>query len=151
MKILVSACLLGTNCTYKKDNNFNLELVEFLKNHQVIPICPEVFGGLLTPREPAEIKNGKVINKIGQDVTREYNKGAIISLRLAIKNNIDFCILKSNSPSCGNKRIYDGNFNHNLISGEGITAKVLKNQGFLVYNEKELKKLKKIVDKRKKA
>ncbi len=135
MKIMVSACLLGDNCKYNGKNNFNKELIDFLKNYEVIKICPEVMGGLSIPRIPSEIKDNLVINKNNIDVTSFFEKGAIKSLEIAKENNIKIAILKDGSPSCGSNKIYDGTFTNNKINGVGITTKLLKENGITVLNE----------------
>lgn len=125
-KILVSACLLGTNCKYNGENNYSEDIMEFLKDYEIIPICPEIMGGLQTPRPASEIKGEKVINILGADVTDNFQKGAEETLKLAKLLNVKKALLKAKSPSCGNGKIYDGNFNGNLIAGDGITTKLLK-------------------------
>ncbi len=135
MKIMVSACLLGDNVKYDGNNNLNNRLSEFLKDYEVVKVCPEVLGGLSIPRSPSEIKNDKVINKEGIDVTKEFILGASKTLNIAKENNIKIAILKKNSPSCGSGMVYDGTFSHNLVSGDGITAKLLKDNGIMVFNE----------------
>ena len=139
MKIMVSACLLGYNVKYDGNNNINSDLIKFLYNYEVISVCPEVMGGLSIPRIASEIKNDKVINKEGIDVTKEFNDGAIRTLELAKKNNIKIAILKDGSPSCGNSYIYDGTFMHTKINGLGITAKLLNDNGITVLNENNYK------------
>ena len=128
-KILVSACLLGLNCKYDGGNNYSEEIDEFLKDYDVIPICPEIMGGLPTPRVPSEVLGDKVVNKEGIDVTPQFNKGAKEVLFLAKKYNIKKALLKAKSPSCGNGQIYDGTFSHTLIDGDGVTTKLLKENG----------------------
>ena len=127
--ILVSACLAGINCKYNGKNNYNEKIFNLVKNGEAIPICPEILGGLTTPRSPSEIKmvNGKrkVINSLGKDVTNEYEKGALEVLKFAKKLNINKVILKDRSPACGYKKIYDGNFNGTLIEENGILADLL--------------------------
>ena len=135
MKIMVSACLLGDNVRYDGNNNYNQELVDFLKNHEVIKVCPETLGGLTTPRIPAEILGDKVINKEGTDVSNEYNEGALKTLELAKENDVTVAIFKRNSPSCGFNAIYDGTFTHTITKGDGITAKLLNENGIKVLNE----------------
>ena len=135
MKILVSACLLGKNCKYNGHNNKQERLLEFLNNYEVIPVCPEVLGGLSIPREPAEIRSKKVINKKNIDVTENYKKGAQLTLDIIKKENIKVAILKKNSPSCGYGYIYDGTFSHKLIKGNGITADLLNKEGIIILNE----------------
>ncbi len=124
-KILVSACLLGKNCKYDGTNNYNKKIEEYLKDYDVILVCPEEMGGLSTPRIPSEIKGDKVIGKNGIDVTAEYKKGAQAVLDIVNKYGIKKAILKSRSPSCGKDMVYDGTFSHKLIKGNGITAKLL--------------------------
>lgn len=135
MKIMVSACLLGDNVKYDGTNNRNDELIKFLKDYEVIKVCPECFGGLSIPRIPAEIVGDKVINKENNDVTNEYLTGAKKTLKIAKDNNIKIAILKKNSPSCGSDYIYDGTFTHTITYGDGITAKLLKENNILVFNE----------------
>ncbi len=134
-KILVSACLLGTNCKYNGSNNKNNKVLEYIKDKEVIPICPEIMGGLPTPRTPSELKNNKVITKEGIDVTSNYLKGAEEVLYLAKLFNVKKAILKSKSPSCGKNKIYDGTFNNNLIDGMGITAKLLTDNNIEIIDE----------------
>lgn len=126
MKIAVSACLLGENCKYNGGNNYSKKLVEFLRNHQVISICPEVLGGLPIPRKPAEIVGGEVKLEDGRSVDYEFKKGAQIALDKVINNQVDLVILQSRSPSCGVNKIYDGSFSGRLIDGKGVFAKLLE-------------------------
>lgn len=125
-KILVSACLLGTNCKYSGGNNYSEEVMEFLRDYDIIPICPEQLGGLPTPRPASEIVGNKVINIEGNDVTQNYIKGAEETLKIAKMLGVKKALLKAKSPSCGNGKIYDGTFTSNLIEGDGITTKLLK-------------------------
>lgn len=142
MNILVSKCLLGENCKYSGGNNYNKSVVEFCENHNIIPICPECMGGLPTPREPSEIRfvNGveKVFTQSGCDVSASFQKGAEASLKAANENETELCILKESSPSCGVNNIYDGTFSHVKISGMGLTAKILKQNGFKILSEKDI-------------
>lgn len=136
--ILVSACLVGLNCKYDGGNNFNELVLKLIKSGKAIFICPEQLGGLKTPRNPAEIIDRNVITDNGVDVTEEYNRGAIETLRLAKELNIKKAILKSRSPSCGKGTIYDGTFTHTKISGNGVTADLLIKNGIEVITEEEL-------------
>lgn len=138
--IAVSACLLGKNCKYNGKNNQNEDVINFLQNKKYIAICPEVMGGLSTPRPPSEILGEKVITKNGLDLTQEFRQGAKLSLDLCLKHNVKLAIFKSNSPSCGSKTIYDGTFNHMLISGQGITTQLLTKNSIKVIDETSLKK-----------
>ena len=140
--ILVSACLVGINCKYNGGNNYNKKIFELVKKGEAIPICPEQLGGLQTPRIPSEIKiiDGKrhVINKEGEDVTQNFEKGAEEVLELAKKLNIKKAILQPRSPSCGVGKIYSGNFNGELIEGNGILAELFIKNGIEIINPDEL-------------
>ena len=145
-KILVSACLLGFPVRYDGQSKAVEKIVELAKDNILIPICPETLGGLPTPRIKSEIKDNLVMRLDGKDVTDNYLRGANITLEIAKLNKVDYCILKSKSPSCGKGLIYDGNFNGTLIDGDGITCKLLKENGFVVYSEEDIiKRLWKIV------
>lgn len=138
MKIAVSACLLGENCKYNGGNNYSKKLVEFLKDHQVISLCPEVLGGLPIPRKPAEIVDGEVKLKDGRSVDYEFKKGAQIALDKVIDNQVDLVILQSRSPSCGVNNIYDGSFSGKLVDGKGVFAKLLVDNGIDVIDVEDL-------------
>ena len=128
-KVLVSACLLGENCKYSGGNNYNQKIIDYLKDVEVIPVCPEQLGGLATPRKPAEIVNGIVSTEDGISVDYEFHLGAQKVLEMIKEQEIDFAILQARSPSCGTKQIYDGTFTKTLIEGQGILAKLLREQG----------------------
>lgn len=138
MKIAVSACLLGENCKYNGGNNYNEKVVGFVKGHDIIPICPEIMGGLPTPREPSEIINGVVKHKDGASVDTEFRKGAELALNKVITNGAEIVILQSRSPSCGVKYIYDGTFSGSLIPGQGVFAKLLKENNIRVLDVSDL-------------
>lgn len=138
MKILVSACLLGENCKYDGGNNKNPKVLDFIKGHEVIPVCPEVFGGLSVPRAPSEIVNGNVINKQGDSVDFEFRTGAAVALAQAVENQVDMAILKANSPSCGYGYIYDGSFSRRLIKGNGVFAELLEREGIKILTENDI-------------
>ena len=138
MRIMVSACLLGENCKYSGGNNRHEKVLEYIKGHEVIPVCPEVMGGLPTPRPPAEIVSGEVINRLGVSVDREYRLGAEKALKLAREKQIDLAILQPRSPSCGTREIYDGTFSGKRIPGMGVTAALLRENGFRVIGADEL-------------
>ena len=106
-KVMVSACLLGDNCKYDGTNNYNEKLAKFLEDKIVIKVCPELLGGMGTPRFPSEIKGDKVINKRGDDVTYYFTKGALETIKIAEREQVSIAILKSNSPSCSNEMVYD--------------------------------------------
>ena len=146
-KFLVSACLAGVNCTYNAGNNLNPAIRNIFLSGACLLVCPEVMGGLPSPRPPAEIDGGdglavllkkaKMINAAGRDVTKECVRGAAKITRLARKYRIARAILKSNSPCCGPGKIYDGTFTGSLKSGNGILAAALINSGIKVCSEKK--------------
>lgn len=138
MKILVSACLLGENCKYNGENNYSEKVAEYIKGHEVVSVCPECLGGLPTPRVPAEIVNGVVINREGQRVDAEFRKGAEVALNIAKKEQVNVAILQSRSPSCGMKQIYDGTFSGKRIDGQGVFAELLKKDGFEMIDVEDL-------------
>lgn len=133
--IAVSSCLLGINCTYEGKNNATKKAIDLFKKGKAVPICPEQLGGLTTPRSPAEISGGKVITKDGEDVTAQFEKGAKEGLKIAIMAGCEKAILKSCSPSCGSEIIHDGAFSGKLVNGDGVFAKLLKENGIDVITE----------------
>ena len=138
MKIMVSACLLGEDCKYNGGNNRNEELIRLLSGHTVIPVCPEVLGGLPVPRVPAEIVGGVVTNREGESVDEAFRKGAASALEIAMREQPDRIILQSRSPSCGVKQIYDGTFSGKLVPGMGVFAEMAKKAGFRVVDVEDL-------------
>ena len=139
--LLISSCFLGNNVKYNGSNN-KLDYIDKLKEkYNLIPICPEVLAGLEIPRDPSEIRNDKVISSKGYDVTNNFNLGALLALDIAIKNNCKKALLKESSPSCGVNTIYDGTFRKNKINGLGITSRLLKENGILLYSENDIEKL----------
>jgi len=160
MKILISACLLGEDVRYDGENSsiahgssftFSQKelFMDILCENEIYSFCPEVSGGLPIPREPAELisrtKPFIVQNKDKTDVTISFLIGAKNALELCQSEDIKVALLKSKSPSCGNEKIYDGTFSKNLIEGQGLTAKLLIENGVVVFNEKQLEKLKKFL------
>ena len=140
-KILISACLIGDNVKYNGGNNLTPKLDALLEKYELIPFCPEVEGGLSTPRSPAERVGDNVINQDGEDVTDSYLKGAELAFNICLYLKIKKVILKEKSPSCGSKIIYDGTFSHKEIPGMGVTAEYLKKKGIEVYNEDDIDSL----------
>jgi uncharacterized protein YbbK (DUF523 family) len=132
MKILVSACLLGVACRYDGNAAPNEAVVRLMQDHALTPFCPEIYGGLPTPREPAEIRDGRAYTRSGADVTDAFQKGAREALRLAKLLGCDCAVLQDRSPSCGCGFIYDGRFTGALTEGDGVTAKLLKINGIRV-------------------
>lgn len=150
-KILMSACLLGAKVRYDGGDceQQNSLLNQWRTEGRIVTICPEMAGGLPTPRPPAEIIGqgsgeavlkfqAKVVANTHQDVSDEFRKGAELALALAQKHQIRIAILKANSPSCGNLEIYDGTYSRKRIVGQGVTAALLTQHGIKVFNENQL-------------
>ncbi len=137
-RILVSACLLGIGCRYDGASKPNTKVIELKDRYELIPICPEIYGGLPTPRIPSEIVGDRVVMKDGADVTEQYRRGAREAVRLCQLFDIRIAVLKARSPSCGTGKIYDGSFGGVLIDGDGITSEALKEIGIKVISEEEL-------------
>lgn len=138
MNILVSACLLGVDCRYCGTGLPNEAVLKLRNNHNLIPVCPEQLGGLTTPRIPVELKDGKAIDKEHNDVTKQFQKGAEEALKIARLLDCTTAILKSNSPSCGYGKIYNGTFEGVLLDGNGITAAKLAENEIKVMTEKDI-------------
>jgi len=141
-KIIVSACLLQDGYKYDGTNNINSNVLALADKYEFVLVCPEVFGGLETPRTPSEIVGSKVLMKDGTDVTVCFVFGAKKCLEIAKEENITKAIVKANSPSCGKGTIYDGTFTHTKTSGNGVFTNLLLENGFEVYTEEELDLLK---------
>jgi len=140
-KVLISSCLLGENVKYDGTNNSitqNQFIQKLQKLNLIVSICPEVEGGLPTPRVPVEIRNKRAINKEGKDETDEFEQGANKALEVALQNDIEMAIMKSKSPSCGAEQIYDGTFSKTLINSDGMSVALLKANGIKVFTENEL-------------
>ena len=135
-KIAVSACLLGENVRYNGTNKKNDSLINLLNNCEIISICPEMYAGFKIPHVPYEIKDNIVIDKDNNDVTDMFISGASIALE-KIKD-CDFVVLKTKSPSCGYKKIYDGSFTGTLVDGNGVFTDLCLKNNIKVFTEEDL-------------
>jgi len=146
-KILVSGCLYGWHCRYDAVDCPCLDerFIMWKNEDRLISICPEVFGGLPTPRPDSQRVKDKVISCTSLDVTKEYEIGAKEALRLAKENNVICCIMKQDSPSCGSKYIYDGKFTDTKIEGNGRATELLKEAGFKVFDENQIDEVEKLL------
>ncbi len=135
MKIAVSACLAGDNCKYDGGNNYSERLADFIRqnNAEVIKICPEVMGGLPTPRIPSEIVDGVVTNQEGMSVDKAFRSGAARAFDIVKSENPDLAVLQLRSPSCGVKQVYDGTFSGKKIPGSGVFAAMLINNSMSLF------------------
>ena len=148
MKLLVSACLLGDPVRYdgQAQRLADPSLRVWQQAGMLVPFCPEVAGGLPTPRPAAECQaDGRILTGSGEDVTAAFRRGAEAALALCRREGIECALLKERSPSCGSQRIYDGRFRGVTLSGEGITATLLRQQGIRVFSEEQLDELKAFV------
>ena len=132
MKTVVSACLLGENCKYNGGNNYNERVESFIKGKEIIRVCPEVLAGLGTPRTPIEIVNGRVVSRDGVDVDDAIRRAVDDILASLEGEEIECVILKSRSPTCGVKEVYDGTFSGVLRNGMGTLAEALSDAGYRV-------------------
>ena len=138
MKVVVSACLLGENCKYNGGHNYSEKIAEFIEGREVIPVCPEVLAGLGVPRTPIEICGEQVVSRDGVDVTDALAQAVQTILRQIASEAVECVILKSRSPTCGAKQIYDGTFTGTLVEGMGVLAKALTEAGYRVLDAEEI-------------
>lgn len=137
-RYVVSACLAGERCRYDGGDNACDLVIRLVEEGRAVPACPEVWGGLDTPRIPCERLGNRIINREGQDVTGQFKRGAALAMEFARKNGCTAAILKSRSPSCGFDRIYDGSFSRTLCSGDGVWAEMLRAEGVALFSEESL-------------
>ena len=143
-KLLISSCLLGVASRYDGRSVEKLtaaDLERLCERYALVPFCPEVYGGLTTPRLPSEIRDGGVFMVDGTDVTENYKRGAEEALRLCKKLGIGKAVLKEKSPSCGKGTVYDGTYSGTLTDGDGVTAALLSENGIEVFGESRLEEL----------
>ena len=138
-RILISECLLGVSCRYDGGKKAIPELAELMELAELIPVCPEILGGLPTPRAPSERRDGRVVSEDGRDVTAAFQRGAEEALKLAEMFGAKLAILKERSPSCGSGMIYDGSFSGGRIPGDGVTAELLKENGMKICGESRVR------------
>lgn len=133
--LLISACLCGELCRYDGGTVLIPELSELCQSGLALAVCPELEGGLPTPRPPCERHLGRVVTASGDDKTDFYMAGASKTLALAREHGIKVAVLKEKSPSCGTSLIYDGTFSRKLVPGRGVTAELLQNSGIAVFSD----------------
>ncbi len=143
-RFVVSACLAGEPCRYDGKSNLCQPVRALMDKGDALALCPEVLGGLPTPRIPSEIcscaaKEQRLLvhTKTGQDVTASFVLGAQKALALALEAGCEVAIVKSRSPSCGARGVYDGSFSKKLVTGQGVWAGMLRDAGLAVYTEEE--------------
>lgn len=146
IRVLVSQCLLGVDCRYDGGNNFRSEVLELIEKSEVIPVCPEILGGMTTPRLPSERLGNRVVNKAGEDVTAAFERGAAQALRIAELYGAKYAVLKQRSPSCGSEMIYDGTFSGKKIPGKGVACEAFEAAGIAVFDEDHICELLNILE-----
>lgn len=137
MKVLVSSCVLGKNCKYNGGNNYNSRVMEFVKDKEVVEICPELLAGLPIPRPSAELVDGIVMGIDGKNVDKEYRYAVDMAMKKIEYLDIDLVILQSRSPTCGVNHIYDGSFTGKLIKGQGLFTQALIRAGYKVIDAED--------------
>ena len=140
MKILVSACLLGENCKYNGGNNYNVDVAEFVKDKEVLSICPEMMAGMGCPRTPIEIVDGVLMDRNGNNVDASMREAVAQATEMIRKEDIQCAVLQSRSPTCGVNQIYDGSFSGKLIEGSGVFVQALKDAGYQVIDAEDVGK-----------
>ena len=135
--VIVSACLLGERCKYNGGNNYSERIERMLEGEEILPVCPEFLAGLGVPRAPMELVDGVPYNVNGECLKEKLDAAIDEIKRLAIENGVSMAILKSRSPTCGVKEIYDGSFSHTLIPGMGILARALADMGITVIDSED--------------
>ena len=139
IRILGSACLLGENCKYNGGNNYNPAVAEFVKDKEVLPICPEMMAGMGCPRIPIEIVDGVLRDRDGNNVDAAMRKAVEQAMEMIREEDIQCAVLQSRSPTCGVNQIYDGSFTGKLIEGSGVLAQALKLTGYRVVDAEDIK------------
>ena len=138
MKVLVSACLLGENCKYNGGNNYSQPVIDQLKDKEVIPVCPELQAGMGCPRIPIEIVDGVLMDREGNNVDAAMRAAIREILESVRGEDIACAILKSRSPTCGVKQVYDGTFSGKLVSGAGLFAQALQEAGYYLIDSEDV-------------
>jgi uncharacterized protein YbbK (DUF523 family) len=153
--LVISACLLGVACNHEGRGSPRAVVDELARDYRLVPVCPEVLGGLPTPRAAAEIQDGdgadimagpasggsdaaRVVNIDGEDVTAAYRRGAEAAVAVAKAVGAERAVLKARSPSCGSAAVYDGTFSRRLVPGRGVTAAALAAAGLAVGSEEDV-------------
>lgn len=140
-KLLISACLMGQNCKYNGGNNYTPLVEELKKRYELVPVCPECFGGLPIPHPPSERVGERVVAKTGEDVTAAFRLGAEKTLEIAKAQGVTKAVLKERSPSCGYGAVYDGTFTGTVVPGSGVAAELLAAAGTVIYGESKIEEL----------
>lgn len=138
MKVLVSACIMGENCKYNGKSNKNDAVIDFLKDKEVVRICPERLSGMAVPRPCAELVDGVVTDENGQNVDAAYRRAVELALASICPEEFELAVLQSRSPTCGVNQVYDGSFTGRLVPGQGLFARALVARGCKVVDAEEI-------------
>lgn len=136
---------MGIACRYDGNGAQNREILSFIDSCFFVPVCPEIMGGLPTPRDPAEIIGGRVKTIRGIDVTENFERGALQAVNIALLYGCMGALLKERSPSCGAGMVHDGSFSGKMVPGEGIAAGLLRRNGIKVIGESSVEELKRLI------
>ena len=139
--LIISACLIGIGCRYDGESRGREDISRLAEKYTFIPVCPEIYGGLPTPRTPSEIVGARILTGDGRDVTAEYERGAAATLRIAVLAGAKKALLKERSPSCGTGSVYDGTFTGTLRPGDGVAAAFLRRAGLSLFGEDDIPSL----------
>ncbi len=140
MKVLISACLLGENCKYNGGNNYRADVVEYVRDKEVLAVCPEMMAGMGCPRTPVEIVNGVLMDRDGRNVDAPMRRAVKLAMEQFHDEQIAYAILQSRSPTCGVNQVYDGSFSGQLISGMGIFARALHEAGYKIIDAEDIQR-----------
>ena len=140
MKVVVSACLLGKNCKYNGGNNYNSAVAEFVRDKEVLPVCPELMAGMGCPRTPIEIVDGVLMDRDGKNVDAAMREAVATAMKQISSKEILCAVLQSRSPTCGVNQVYDGSFSGKLIPRAGIFTQALKDAGYRVIDAEDIGK-----------
>lgn len=137
---MVSACMVGVNCRFKGNNKIDHRALDIMAQHGGASVlCPEVLGGLSTPRARSRIEDGmtghdvldgkaRVLTEQGDDVTGQFVQGAVFTLHACRSGGVTQAFLKSESPSCGTK------------GPIGVTAALLERWGIELISSDDMEK-----------
>ena len=130
--VLISACLLGLYCRYDGRCESDARVMALAQRHTLVPVCAEQLGGLPTPRDSVELRQGRALTRNGVDLTEAFRRGAAQVETIARLTGVRVAVLQPRSPSCGIGVIYDGSFSGTLMAGHGILAESLEKMGLIL-------------------
>lgn len=147
--IIVSACLTGIPCNHNGEATPDKRVISLIREGLAFPLCPEILGGLTIPRNRTRIsegdgnmvleqKKGLLITSDGNDVTKQFLRGAELTLKVLRLLGIDTVIFRQDSPSCGCGKTLGGLLEPIRINGDGVVTALLKKESIRVFPEERL-------------